>query len=61
MSVAQGVVGPGQQHGFKFIQVPINAAMPEAWQLDLTWQAVRGSNRTLMEAAAELEVGGWVG
>eukprot|EP00899_Mesostigma_viride_P013779 jgi/Mesvir1/22401/Mv17889-RA.1 len=51
----------GTDHGFKFVQLPINAAMLEAW--NQPWQAFRppGASEakmdTLLEVAARLGVG----
>ncbi len=44
----------GDQHGFRFIQLPINLGMPEA--LNLENQSVAGKWMTVLEAAAALEV-----
>ncbi|KAK9917236.1 hypothetical protein WJX75_002180 [Coccomyxa subellipsoidea] len=49
----------GINHGFRYVQLPINAQMREAWER--SWQKVdvEGSaqNKTFMEAAARLGVG----
>lgn len=42
-------------HGFRFIQLPFNLAMPEA--LTLENQQVNGERMTILEAAAKLGVG----
>jgi aryl-alcohol dehydrogenase-like predicted oxidoreductase len=52
IELAQKVGGEG--HGFKFIQLPFNLAMPEA--LTLLNHEVAGQEVTLLEAAAALEV-----
>jgi aryl-alcohol dehydrogenase-like predicted oxidoreductase len=44
----------GNAHGFKFIQLPFNLAMPEA--LTLVNQSVDGQSLTLLEAAQQLGV-----
>jgi len=44
----------GEQHGFSFIQLPFNLAMPEA--LTLPNQEVEGKKLTLLEAAEKLDV-----
>lgn len=44
----------GDQHSFRFIQLPINLAMPEA--LNLENQSVNGKWMSVLEAAAALEV-----
>lgn len=44
----------GDEHGFKFIQLPLNLAMPEAYLLKN--QAVSGKVYTILEAAKELNV-----
>ncbi len=44
----------GDSHGFRFIQLPFNLAMPEA--LTLANQVVNGETVTLLEAAASLGV-----
>lgn len=44
----------GESHGFRFIQLPFNLAMPEA--LTLANQEVAGERVTLLEAAATLGV-----
>ncbi|HEY6802111.1 MAG TPA: aldo/keto reductase [Pyrinomonadaceae bacterium] len=44
----------GEEHGFKFIQLPFNLGMPEA--LTLLNHEVAGQPVTLLEAAAALEV-----
>jgi len=52
--VRVAVEAGGKHHGFRFVQLPINAQMPEAWVEP--WQSVAGSNCTLMEAASRLHV-----
>lgn len=54
-------VAGGKMHGFKYIQVPVNAAMPEAWS-QRGWQGPAGtqpseSGLTLLDIAAQLRVG----
>lgn len=44
----------GDNHGFRFIQLPFNLAMPEA--LTLATQIVDGQQLSLLEAAAQLEI-----
>lgn len=44
----------GETHGFRFIQLPFNLAMPEA--LTLSNQTVDGQNASTLEAAAALGV-----
>lgn len=44
----------GEAHGFRFVQLPFNLAMPEA--LTLANQLVDGQTLTLLEAAQELGV-----
>lgn len=44
----------GESHGFRFIQLPFNLAMPEA--LSLQNQSVEGSWMSVLEAAAALEI-----
>jgi Predicted oxidoreductases (related to aryl-alcohol dehydrogenases) len=44
----------GESHGFRFIQLPLNLAMPEAFLLKN--QAVSGKVYTVLEAARELGV-----
>jgi aryl-alcohol dehydrogenase-like predicted oxidoreductase len=44
----------GEQHRFRFVQLPYNLAMTEA--LTLGNQTVDGSTKTMMEAAAELGI-----
>jgi aryl-alcohol dehydrogenase-like predicted oxidoreductase len=44
----------GDAHGFRFIQLPVNLAMPEA--LTLRNQSVNGKSMSTLEAAAELGV-----
>jgi predicted aldo/keto reductase-like oxidoreductase len=44
----------GDSHGFKFIQLPFNLAMPEA--LTLVNQSVDGQSLTLLEAAELLGI-----
>ncbi|HUL35906.1 MAG TPA: aldo/keto reductase [Candidatus Eisenbacteria bacterium] len=44
----------GEQHHFRFVQLPYNLAMTEA--LTLGNQAVNGQARTMMEAAADLGI-----
>ncbi|MFX0092348.1 MAG: aldo/keto reductase [Candidatus Hodarchaeota archaeon] len=44
----------GEQHGFRFIQLPINLAMPEAFTEK--WQTVNRMNVTLLEAASQLGI-----
>ncbi len=44
----------GEAHGFRFVQLPFNLAMPEA--LTLANQLVDGQSLTLLEAAQELGV-----
>jgi aryl-alcohol dehydrogenase-like predicted oxidoreductase len=51
-AIAREVGGAG--HGFRFIQLPFNLAMPEA--LTLRNQAVDGTEMSTLEAAAELGV-----
>ncbi|CAL8464817.1 g4352 [Coccomyxa elongata] len=49
----------GRNHGFRYVQLPINARMREAWEQE--WQAVevdgQTQKKTFMEAAARLGVG----
>jgi aryl-alcohol dehydrogenase-like predicted oxidoreductase len=52
VDIAQQVGGEG--HGLRFIQVPYNLAMPEAYLLQN--QAVKGKARPLLEAASDLGV-----
>jgi aryl-alcohol dehydrogenase-like predicted oxidoreductase len=52
VEVAREVGGP--EHNFRFIQLPINLAMPEA--LNLENQSVNGKMMSVVEAAAALEV-----
>ena len=52
VSLAQTV--GGEAHGFRFVQLPFNLAMPEA--LTLANQSVRGQSLSLLEAAAKLGV-----
>src|SRR5262249_51480962 len=44
----------GEQHHFRFVQLPYNLAMTEA--LTLGNQTIQGQPRTMMEAAAELGI-----
>jgi aryl-alcohol dehydrogenase-like predicted oxidoreductase len=44
----------GEDHGFRFVQLPLNLAMPEAYLLKN--QAVGGKAYTILEAAKELNV-----
>eukprot|EP00742_Colponemidia_sp_Colp-10_P011239 GILJ01012462.1.p1 GENE.GILJ01012462.1~~GILJ01012462.1.p1 ORF type:complete len:253 (+),score=44.30 GILJ01012462.1:497-1255(+) len=44
----------GANHGFRFIQVPISIAMPEAFVE--SWQTVNGQAMNLLEAASALDV-----
>jgi aryl-alcohol dehydrogenase-like predicted oxidoreductase len=44
----------GDAHGFRFVQLPFNLAMPEA--LTLANQSVDGQPQSLLEAAAQLAV-----
>jgi len=44
----------GEQHRFRFVQLPYNLAMTEA--LTLGNQSVAGQSKTMMEAASELGV-----
>jgi aryl-alcohol dehydrogenase-like predicted oxidoreductase len=44
----------GESHGFRFIQLPFNLAMPEA--LSLSNQIVAGQQRSTLEAAPDLGV-----
>jgi aryl-alcohol dehydrogenase-like predicted oxidoreductase len=44
----------GEKHRFRFVQLPFNLAMPEA--LTLGNQSIGGSDRTVMEAASELNI-----
>ena len=44
----------GGRHHFRFVQLPFNLGMTEA--LTLGNQSIRGRNRTVMEAASELDV-----
>lgn len=50
---AEAVGGP--EHGFRYVQLPLSLAMPEAAVLANQW--VGGERRTLLAAAAELGVG----
>jgi aryl-alcohol dehydrogenase-like predicted oxidoreductase len=50
--VAQEIAGG--RHHFRFVQLPFNLGMTEA--LTLGNQALRGHNRTVMEAASELDI-----
>lgn len=43
-----------EKHRFRFVQVPFNLAMPEA--LTLGNQSIGGRDRTVMEAASELNI-----
>lgn len=52
VEVARAVGGP--EHNFRFIQLPINLAMPEA--LNLENQPLNGEMMSVVEAAAALEV-----
>ncbi len=45
----------GKDHGFRFVQLPLNLAMPEA--LTLKNQQVNGENLTFLEAAEKLNIG----
>jgi aryl-alcohol dehydrogenase-like predicted oxidoreductase len=44
----------GDQHRFRFVQLPFNLAMTEA--LTLGNQSIRGRDKTVMEAASELDI-----
>jgi aryl-alcohol dehydrogenase-like predicted oxidoreductase len=44
----------GESHGFRFIQLPFNLAMPEA--LSLSNQSVGSTSMSVLEAAAALEI-----
>lgn len=44
----------GESHGFRFIQLPFNLAMPEA--LTLTNQAIDGEQMSTLEAAVALDI-----
>lgn len=44
----------GEKHRFRFVQLPFNLAMPEA--LTLGNQSIGGRDRTVMEAASELNI-----
>jgi aryl-alcohol dehydrogenase-like predicted oxidoreductase len=44
----------GEKHRFRFVQLPFNLAMTEA--LTLGSQSIAGSNKTVMEAASELDI-----
>jgi aryl-alcohol dehydrogenase-like predicted oxidoreductase len=44
----------GESHGFRFVQIPFNLAMPEA--LSLQNQSVAGTWMSALEAAAALEI-----
>ena len=50
--IAQDIAG--EKHRFRFVQLPFNLAMTEA--LTLGSQSLRGRDRTLMEAASELNI-----
>jgi aryl-alcohol dehydrogenase-like predicted oxidoreductase len=52
VQIAQEIAGG--RHHFRFVQLPFNLAMTEA--LTLGNQALRGRDRTIMEAAGELDV-----
>ncbi len=52
VQVAQEIAGG--RHHFRFVQLPFNLGMTEA--LTLGSQSVRGRERTVMEAASELDV-----
>lgn len=53
MFAAASEVG-GEDHGFRFIQLPFNLAMPEA--LTLANETIRGEQMAVLEAAAGLDV-----
>jgi aryl-alcohol dehydrogenase-like predicted oxidoreductase len=44
----------GEKHRFRFVQLPFNLAMTEA--LTLGSQSIAGRNKTVMEAASELDI-----
>jgi aryl-alcohol dehydrogenase-like predicted oxidoreductase len=52
VQIAQEIAGG--RHRFRFVQLPFNLGMTEA--LTLGNQSVRGRDRTIMEAASELDV-----
>jgi aryl-alcohol dehydrogenase-like predicted oxidoreductase len=52
VQIAQEIAGG--RHHFRFVQLPFNLAMTEA--LTLGNQSVRGRDRTIMEAASELDI-----
>ncbi len=56
--MALAVEAGGTKHGFRAVQLPINAAMAEAWSQP--WQYSSGAavqaGQTLMEAAGKLGV-----
>jgi aryl-alcohol dehydrogenase-like predicted oxidoreductase len=52
VQIAQEIAGG--RHHFRFVQLPFNLAMTEA--LTLGNQAVRGRQRTIMEAAGDLDI-----
>ncbi|GMH42510.1 hypothetical protein BSKO_10429 [Bryopsis sp. KO-2023] len=53
VELAREVGGVG--HGFRYIQLPVNLKMPEAWLEK--WQVVKGEELCTLEAAALLGVG----
>jgi predicted aldo/keto reductase-like oxidoreductase len=53
MAQAAGEVG-GEDHGFRFIQLPFNAAMPQA--ITLANETLDGESLTVVEAARRLDV-----
>ena len=52
VQIAQEIAGG--RHHFRFVQLPFNLAMTEA--LTLGNQSLRGRDRTIMEAASELDI-----
>lgn len=52
VQIAQEIAGG--RHRFRFVQLPFNLAMTEA--LTLGNQSLRGRDRTIMEAASELDI-----
>src|SRR5260370_17305879 len=52
VQIAQEIAGG--RHHFRFVQLPFNLAMTEA--LTLGNQSIRGRDRTVMEAASELDI-----
>mmetsp|Transcript_32454 Transcript_32454/g.32161 ORF Transcript_32454/g.32161 Transcript_32454/m.32161 type:complete len:144 (-) Transcript_32454:47-478(-) len=44
----------GKDHGFRYIQVPINIAMPEAFVY--RWQMMEGSEHILLNVAKKLRI-----